>query len=50
MVGGVVDSVSEGVQLALSTIESGRAADRLRELVRLSGGDPSKLEAIERVV
>lgn len=49
MVGGVVSSASEGVQLALSTIESGRAADKLHKLVRLSGGDPSRLEAIERV-
>ncbi|MEM0120397.1 MAG: anthranilate phosphoribosyltransferase [Thermoprotei archaeon] len=49
MAGGVVNSVGEGVELAVATIDSGRAADTLGTLVRLSGGDPSKLEVFERI-
>jgi anthranilate phosphoribosyltransferase len=49
MVGGTAQTVSEGLELALRTLESGGAADRLRHLVTLSGGDASKLERIERL-
>jgi len=47
-VGGAVDRIDEGVELALHTLASGRPVEVVRRLVELSGGDSSKLERFER--
>lgn len=47
-VGGRVSSLSEGMALAQEALDSGRAIDRLRELIRATGGDLSKVESFGR--
>ena len=43
-VAGKADSIVDGVPLAAEAIDSGRAFDRLRTLVKATGGDLSKVE------
>ena len=47
IVGGKAESFEEGAEIAKESIDSGRAYDILRELVRATEGDPSKLESLE---
>ncbi len=47
-VGGKVAVLSEGMAVAQEALDSGRALDRLRDLIRATGGDPSKVEAYGR--
>lgn len=47
IVGGKAESFEEGAEIAKESIDSGRAYDVLRELIRATEGDPSKLESLE---
>jgi len=47
IVGGKAKSFEEGAEIAKESIDSGRAYDVLRELIRATEGDPSKLESLE---
>ncbi|OFX17696.1 anthranilate phosphoribosyltransferase [archaeon RBG_16_50_20] len=47
VVGGKTDDLASGVELARESVMSGRAYERLRQLIRLTNGDESKLERIE---
>lgn len=44
VVAGLADDLRYGAELAWEVISSGRALSVLREVVRVSGGDPSRLE------
>jgi anthranilate phosphoribosyltransferase len=46
VIAGKADNYLEGVDIARDSIDSGRALDKLRELVKYSAGDPSRLESI----
>lgn len=43
-VGGKADSLAEGLVIAQEALDSGRAFERLRDLVRATGGDLSKVD------
>ena len=47
IVGGRADDFEEGLELAQESIENGQAYERLRMLVKKSGGDLSKIEELE---
>ena len=47
IVGGKADDFGYGIEAAHESIESGAAYRKLRELVKFSGGDLSKLEQLE---
>lgn len=47
IVGGKASNFREGVEAAREAIDSGRAYEKLRALVKATGGDFSKLEALE---
>ena len=47
MVGGKADYFEEGIEIAKEAIDSGGAYDKLRDLIKASGGDISKLEGLE---
>ena len=47
LVGGKVDDLSSGVELGNQVIESGKAYDKVRQLIRYTNGDESKLDRIE---
>ena len=47
IVGGRAENFEEGVEIAREAIDSGRAYDLLRNLVRTTEGDSSKLESLE---
>ncbi|MDD2778363.1 MAG: hypothetical protein PHI16_05710, partial [Methanocellales archaeon] len=47
MVGGKAENLEEGVEIAVGAMDSGRAYDVLRKLIRATDGDPSKLEGLE---
>jgi anthranilate phosphoribosyltransferase len=47
LVGGKVDDLTSGVELGSEVIESGKAYEKLRQLVRYTNGDESKLDRIE---
>lgn len=47
LVGGKVDDLPSGVELGNQVIESGKAYEKLRELIRHTDGDESKLDRIE---
>jgi len=47
LVGGKVDDLLSGVELGNQVIESGNAYEKLRELIRHTDGDESKLDRIE---
>ena len=47
MVGGKASSFEEGVEVAREAIDSGRAYEKLRALIKATDGDLSKLEALE---
>jgi anthranilate phosphoribosyltransferase len=42
-----VERVEEGLELAWEALSSGKALEKLRLLIKESGGDPGKLEALE---
>lgn len=44
---GLADSLKHGMELARESIDSGRAYCKLREMVRMSGGNLSRLEQLE---
>ncbi|MEM2341091.1 MAG: anthranilate phosphoribosyltransferase [Candidatus Bathyarchaeia archaeon] len=48
IIGGKADNFKYGVELALESIASGSAYRKLRELIKIYGGDLSKLEELER--
>jgi anthranilate phosphoribosyltransferase len=47
IVGGKADDFGYGIELAKESIESGKAYQKLKELVKFSGGDLTKLEELE---
>jgi anthranilate phosphoribosyltransferase len=47
LVGGKVDDLSSGVELGNEVIESGKAYEKVRQLIRYTNGDESKLDRIE---
>jgi anthranilate phosphoribosyltransferase len=47
IVGGKADGFGYGIELAKESIESGKAYRKLKELVKFSGGDLTKLEELE---
>ena len=47
-VAGKADDFTRGMELARESIESGAAYEKLRALVKASGGDLSRLEELER--
>jgi len=47
LVGGLTDDLSSGVELANDAIETGKAYEKLRQLVKYTGGDETKLDRIE---
>ncbi len=48
VVGGKADDFKHGIYLASESIESGAAYNKLRDLIKASGGDMSKLEELEK--
>ena len=46
--GGKVGSIKDGMQIAAESIRSGSAYEKLKSLVKFSGGDMSKLEELEK--
>jgi len=48
IVGGKADDFGYGIELAKESIESGKAYQKLKELVKFSGGDLTKLEELEK--
>jgi anthranilate phosphoribosyltransferase len=46
LVGGKVEDLASGVELARESIASGRAYDKLKALVEFTNGDTTKLERI----
>ncbi|MEM2735357.1 MAG: anthranilate phosphoribosyltransferase, partial [Candidatus Bathyarchaeia archaeon] len=49
-VGGACGDLKDGVELSRAAIDSGMALEKLRKLVAVSGGNPSRLEALLREV
>jgi len=49
MVGGKAESLSEGMEIAEGSIDSGRAYTKLRDLVKISGGSTARLEQLEEL-
>jgi pyrimidine-nucleoside phosphorylase len=49
LLGGHVASAAEGKSLAAEQIASGRAKEKLREIIRLQGGDANVVDAPERL-
>ena len=47
LVGGKVEDLSSGVELGNEVIESGKAYEKLRQLIRYTNGDETKLDRIE---
>jgi anthranilate phosphoribosyltransferase len=47
LVGGKVDDLPSGVELGNEVIESGKAYEKVRQLIRYTNGDESKLDRIE---
>jgi anthranilate phosphoribosyltransferase len=47
IVGGKAPNFKDGVEIAREAIDSGKAYEKLRALIRATGGDMSKLEALE---
>ncbi len=48
VVGGLSDDLSNGIELAIESLESGAAYKKLKQLVKASNGDLSRLEELER--
>ncbi len=46
--GGKAETIKEGMQIAVESIQSGSAYEKLKALVKFSGGDMSKLEELEK--
>ena len=49
IVGGRAEDFNEGIELARESIDSGEAYNRLKMLVKASGGDLSRLERLESI-
>ena len=47
-VGGLADDLPSGVEIARQSVMSGKAYDKLRQLVKFTNGDEAKLERIEQ--
>jgi len=47
IVGGKADDFEEGLELARDSIDSGKAYDKLKILVKTGNGDLSRLERLE---
>ena len=47
IVGGKADNFGYGIESAKESIESGKAYQKLKELVKFSGGNLTKLEELE---
>jgi anthranilate phosphoribosyltransferase len=47
-IGKKADTLSDGIEVAVESIESGNAYDKLKQMVVSSGGDTSKIEELER--
>jgi len=47
VVGGKVSDLHEGLAIAVNTVDSGRAYDKVVQLIEATGGDPQKLMALE---
>lgn len=47
LVGGKVEDLEEGLEIAKESMDSGKAYDRLTQLVKVSGGDEGKLNHLE---
>ncbi len=45
--GGKVETIKEGLEVAKGSIQSGSAYEKLRSLIELSGGGLAKLEELE---
>jgi anthranilate phosphoribosyltransferase len=48
VVGGKVDNIAMGVELARESIESGAAYRKLRMMIKASGGDLERIEELEK--
>jgi len=48
IVGGKAETFLEGLQIARESIESGAALSKLKNLIKFSGGNPSKLEELKQ--
>ena len=48
VVGGKADDISDGIELAAESIESGAAYRKLRMMIKASGGEMSRLEELEK--
>lgn len=48
VVGGKADDLSDGIELAAESIESGAAYRKLKMLIKASGGEMAKLEELEK--
>ena len=48
VVGGKAENLKEGLEVARESIRSGAAYEKLKALVKFSGGDASKLEELEK--
>jgi anthranilate phosphoribosyltransferase len=48
VVSGKVENLSQGVNLAAESLESGRAYEKLRSMIKASNGDLSRLEGLEK--
>jgi anthranilate phosphoribosyltransferase len=48
VVAGIADSFSKGIDLAKDSLVSGRAYNKLKQMIRASNGDQSKLEELEQ--
>lgn len=47
IVGGKASDLKEGLEVARESIDSGKAYEKLQKLIKETGGDVSKLEALE---
>jgi anthranilate phosphoribosyltransferase len=48
LLGGKADSIDNGIEIAKESLESGRAYQKLKDLVKFSKGNLSKLEQLEK--
>ena len=48
IVAGKASDFCDGIEVAKEAIESGNAYEKLKELVKFSGGDLTKLEQLEK--
>ncbi len=48
VIGGMAETIAEGVEAARESVESFRAYEKLKSLIKFSGGDLTKLEELEK--